>query len=193
MANSMPAPMANSMPAPMANSMPAPMANSMPAPMANSMPAPMANSMPAPMANSMPAPMANSMPAPMANSTARQLTHSLPTRVARPSIPTHAISQFQRLDREREVVREVAQAGHQEIATGVNFYNNRPNYGWDDAGFVHSVDWMTSMIYTSAGPRPSTAMNHRKAGGYGYAGRSNMTHSVVVTGVECRSPFAVDS
>ncbi|KAJ6065990.1 hypothetical protein N7499_012064 [Penicillium canescens] len=148
----------------MANSMPAPMANSMPAPMANSMPAPMANSMPAPMANSMPAPMANSMPAPMANSTARQLTHSLPTRVARPSIPTHAISQFQ-----------------------------RPNYGWDDAGFVHSVDWMTSMIYTSAGPRPSTAMNHRKAGGYGYAGRSNMTHSVVVTGVECRSPFAVDS
>ena len=63
--------------------------------------------------------MANSLPAPIANSTPGQLTHSLPTRVARPLIPTHAIDQFQQLDRERQVVREVAQAGHQDIATGV--------------------------------------------------------------------------
>ena len=69
----------------------------------------------------MPGQLTHSLPAPTANSMPGQLTHSLPTRVARPLIPTHAIDQFQRLDREREVVREVAQAGHQDIATGVEF------------------------------------------------------------------------
>jgi hypothetical protein len=79
------------------------------------------------------------------------------------------------------------------LPPGSNFYNNRPSYGSDDAGFVHSVGSKTSMIYTSAGPRPSTAMNHRKASGYAYAGRSNMLYLVVVTGVVCRSLFVVDS
>ena len=88
------------------------------APIANLLLALIANLLLAPIANSLPA---NSLPAPSADSTPQQLTHSLPTRVARPSIPTHAIDQFQRLDRERQVVREVAQAGHQEIATGVEF------------------------------------------------------------------------
>jgi hypothetical protein len=114
-ANLTPRQLSNSLP--IANSTPRQLANSLQAPITHSLP--IANSTPRQLANSLQAPIANSLP--IDNSTSRELTHSLLTRVARLLIPPHAIDQFQRLDRERQVVQEVDQARHQEIATGVEF------------------------------------------------------------------------
>src|SRR4051812_3394032 len=110
-------PIANSTPRQLTHSLQAPIANSLP--IDNSTPRQLANSLQAPITHSLQAPIANSLP--INDSTPRELTHSLPTRVARPLIPQHAIDQFQRLDRERQVVQVLDEARHQEIATGVEF------------------------------------------------------------------------
>ncbi|OGE46603.1 hypothetical protein PENARI_c169G02057, partial [Penicillium arizonense] len=80
-------------------------------------------------------PISNSLP--IDNSTPRELTHSLPTRVARPLIPTHTIDQFQRLDRERQVVQEwCTQRGLEdrhdlyECRAQTQYGNNSPKGWW---------------------------------------------------------------
>jgi hypothetical protein len=114
-ANLTPRQLSNSLP--IANSTPRQLTDSLQAPITNSLL--IDNSTPRQLTHSLQAPIANSLP--INDSTPRELTHSLPTRVARPLIPQHAIDQFQRLDRERQVVQVLHKARHQEIATGVEF------------------------------------------------------------------------